>query len=199
MSRRCFLIRHARAETGPEPKILGWCDPPLREEGCCQARRLGSRFLGFKLETVWASDLRRAAETAKEVAAACGAPLRYHQGLREMDFGQWDGVHTASILDSEGFVRWTQDPLKFPPPGGEHLEHLRDRVLDSFEEILSTTSGDMALVSHGGPLRVLIAYLLGVPLEQAHRIGQDPAGVSLVLLGREPVVVFMNDTCHLQD
>lgn len=199
MSRRCFLIRHARAETGSEPRILGWSDPPLGEEGLRQSRRLGRRFLGFNLEVVWASDLQRAAGTAKEVALACGAPIRYHPGLREMAFGQWDGVHTGSVLDSVDFLQWTRDPLRFPPPGGEHLECLRDRVLDSYEEILSATNGDIAIVSHGGPLRVLLASLLGMPLGQAHRIAQDPAGVSSVLLGEKPVVLFINDTCHLGD
>jgi broad specificity phosphatase PhoE len=117
-----------------------------------------------------------------------------------MNFGDWEGRFAREILLSEDFSRWARHPLENSPPGGESLLGLSERVLAAWEEVLdSWAGGNIAVVAHGGPLRVLIGHLVGIPLEAIHRICQDHAGLSLVTMEPEPRLLLLNDPCHAQD
>jgi alpha-ribazole phosphatase len=65
--------------------------------------------------------------------------------------------------------------LRFAPPGGESGSALVDRVRDVLARLREDRQ-DCVVVSHGGPLKVLTALLLGVPLDLL--VAAPPMGVT---------------------
>jgi alpha-ribazole phosphatase len=121
--------------------------------------------------TVWTSPLRR----CRIVADAIGAN-RGDARLIEMDFGAWDGMAWDDIPRAD-LDAWAADPLAFAPPGGETGAALVARVA-AFRDDLP--EGDHVIVSHGGPLKVLIALLRGMPVDL---MAPSPALGSVTLIG----------------
>jgi alpha-ribazole phosphatase len=127
--------------------------------------------LGAIAGTVWTSPLRR----CRIVADAIGANT-VDARLIEMDFGAWDGIAWDDIPRAD-LDAWAADPLGFAPPGGESGASLIARVA-LFHAALPP--GDHVVVSHGGPLKVLIALLRGLPVDL---MAPSPALGSVTFIG----------------
>jgi alpha-ribazole phosphatase len=108
---------------------------------------------------VWTSPARRCRALADAIALALPARLTVDDRLQELDFGAWEGKSWDTIpratLDC-----WAASPLTFAPPGGESGAALVQRVCN-FCADLKRDQQDCVVVSHGGPLKVLIALLRG--------------------------------------
>lgn len=175
-----LLLRHGETALNASGRYQGWLDPSLSDAGSRQAREAGRsvRRTGFRPGVVWSSDLRRATETAR--LAFPGVPVRIDPRLRELRFGVWEGRtrEDARARHPEAFGAWIRDPEGTAPPGGETLPQLRER-LDRWWRDATSCAGQgtdlLTVVGHGGPLRVLLARLLGIPpawrWESALRIG----------------------------
>jgi alpha-ribazole phosphatase len=188
-----------------ERRIQGNQDPPLSPRGHRQAELLARR-LGMhrpRAAAVYTSPLRRAAETAEAVRAATGLPVFQDPGLQEMRLGQWEGRTVPEIQAAfpGSYERWLADPLAHPAPGGERLEAFARRVTEAFERVRAARPGsDAILVSHGGPIKALLCFVLGLEIRSLFRIKQDNTAVSLVEVDDATRrVVLMNDTCHLTE
>lgn len=202
---RFLLIRHGESMWNGERRIQGNQDPPLSPRGRRQAELL-ARLLGVHLPraaAVYASPLRRAAETAEAVRAATGLPVFPEPALREMCLGKWEGMTVPEIQTAfpGTYEGWLADPLAHPAPGGEHLEAFARRVTDAFERMQAAHPGrDLILVSHGGPIKALLCHVLGLEVRSLFRIKQDNTAVSLVEVDDATRrVVLVNDTCHLAE
>lgn len=124
-----------------------------------QARRLGLRLAGRDPGLVYASDLRRAVETAR--LALPGAEARLDPRLRELHFGRYEGATTADVLHDPDYAAWQRDPWRLPAPGGgESLEAVGARMRDWAEEL---PSGTVTAFTHGAALRALLCHLFGWP------------------------------------
>lgn len=78
--------------------------------------------------------------------------------LRELNFGTWEGHTHDEIIRRASYRRWLEDPLSVTPPGGESVLHLARRVRRCVAEIVRRhPNGTVALVTHGGVIRVLLA------------------------------------------
>lgn len=216
--RRLFLIRHAPAEPF-EPGggcYVGWSDPALGERGLSEARLVGKRFSGEEsIKAVYSSDLSRARETASEVARALGLRVRGRARFRELNFGEWEGESHANleVRDAERYAEWLADPEVVRPPGGETLAELRRRVNRGFDAAMSEAEREfgfgagIAIVAHGGPLRLITARLLGMPPENHWRLGLAHSSVTTFdwageeawdAPGSLPVLRAFNDLSHLK-
>jgi ribonuclease H / adenosylcobalamin/alpha-ribazole phosphatase len=197
---RLFLVRHGETVSNRDMRYLGSQDEPLAESGELQAGRLAEALAPLPVRAVYASPLRRAAETASRVAAARDLPLRLETRLREQCFGEWEGLTRAEILAGRGreeLLRWEAD-LSLPPPGGESLLDVQARVLDLVADLGREHAGDwIALVSHVGPIKALLCAALGVPLAAARRMFLDPGTLCVVDWGERPVVRLFNSHGHL--
>lgn len=154
------VARHGRTRWTLQRRWCGWSDPPLDEVGRRQAEALGgqwSELLAAPPDGFWCSDLRRARETAALAVGradphgrwpACRADPR----LRELDFGELDGLTWDELPGSsqEALLR----PGSFAAPGGESVGELGAR-LDAW--LAELTPGWHVVVTHGGPLRHLVA------------------------------------------
>jgi broad specificity phosphatase PhoE len=197
---RLFLARHGVAEAGGTGRYWGWTDVPLSDDGAAQARALGARLARESVVAVYASDLARALETAQVVAEHHGLDVTVCPELREMNFGRFEGLTfdeiRRSCADAERLLSADDPHAKLP--GGESLADLTRRVEGFEAKLLSHAPSDgVIIVSHGGPLRVLVCRALGLGLAGFWRIRMDHGSLSVVDTCSS-VLEFLNDTCHLK-
>lgn len=199
---RLFLVRHGEVDANVELRYLGRRDDPLNPTGCSQADRLASAFSELTLDGILASPLRRTAETARAIAAACSLDVTTDDRLIELDFGSWEGMTRAEVLDlgratPELLASWEGDP-SLRVPGGESLADVRDRVVELADELLAGRPGEtLILVTHMGPIKALLCAALGVPFPITRRLFLDPATVTVVDWSARPVVRLFNSHAHL--
>ena len=187
-----YLVRHSEVEHAAEGRFFGHTDVALSPAGQLQATALGRRLGGEAIGAVYASDLRRARESAVPLAAARGVTPTLVAALREMAMGRWEGLTFGEMRarEPEAVTRWLADPVTVPFPEGENLENLRARVVPAFTDLVDRHRGQrIAVVAHGGSNRVILAEALGLPLQNLLRLGQDYAGWSLIEYGNRGTVV----------
>jgi broad specificity phosphatase PhoE len=187
--RRLWLVRHGCTVWNQQQRFCGRSDIPLSEEGRLQARWLANCLAAERISALYASDLLRARETAEIIAGASARTIQVQTlaAWRELDFGAWEGLTYGEIAarfpEHLGFFR---DPESCSPPGGETLAQLRQRALAALAQVLQASAessdGDIVIVSHGGPLRVLINCVLGMPLARQWQLGLDPGSLSALEL-----------------
>ncbi|MDI3280540.1 MAG: alpha-ribazole phosphatase [Bacillota bacterium] len=197
------LVRHGETAWNKAGRIQGQRDVPLSEEGLRQAALLGQRLSGAPLAAVYSSDLARARRTAEEIAARRALAVEVVPALREMSYGRWEGLTLREVEERfpEELARYRQDGLHTVLTGGESALQMRERVLAAVEEILRRRAGQVvAVVSHTGPIKMILAQALGLDPAQRWRLAVDNASLSVVEYGpRGPVVRLCNDVGHLRD
>lgn len=196
---RLFLVRHGEVPANRELRYVGSRDEPLADSGVKQAESLAAALAPLPVAAVYASPLRRAAETGRRIAEAREVPLVLETRLREQAFGLWEGLTRAEVLaqDRDRLLSWEAD-LGTAPPGGESLESVQERVLSLVDDLARERSGEwIALVSHVGPIKALLCTALGSPLATARRMFLDPGTLSVVDWGERPVVRLFNAQAHL--
>jgi broad specificity phosphatase PhoE len=158
-----LLARHGETDWNREGRWQGWADPPLNETGRTQARALARQLRDTPFDAVYASDLRRAHETAEIVAKPHGVPVVADPGLREIDVGSWSGLTRAELA------------ARFPNgdrPDGETREQHADRVLAAVARIAREHPGArILLVTHGGTMRALRSHVSDEPLHPIENCG----------------------------
>jgi alpha-ribazole phosphatase len=153
-----LLVRH------PVPDVAtGLCygrlDVPLQSDAGAAAIEIAKVVRRHGIRMIWSSPATRCVAPARAAAAAAQTRLRVDNRLQELDFGRWEGMRWTDIERSE-FDRWAADPSGFAPPGGETGLALLARVSDLMQTLI-TEDEDCAVISHGGPLRILRALACG--------------------------------------
>lgn len=195
MMTKIYLIRHGETEGAEARRYKGHIDVPLSEKGIEQIKRVADFIADNIITAVYCSDLGRAIKSAEIIAAPFGLKPEIVKDLKERSFGVWEGMSFDEIKEKwpDAFNAWAANPLKFSPMDGESTIEVRDRVIKAFEEIINKHNGQtIAIVSHGGVIRVLLSELLGMPLENIFRIAQDYAAVNVVEMWDYPVVKLIN-------
>jgi len=196
---RLILVRHAESEM--QGCYVGRLDPPLSARGHAQAAALARRMAGQLLVAVYSSPLQRALTTAQMIAVPHGLEVSAIAELVELDFGDWDGLTYQEIAEiaPQQFNRWLADPAEVRPPNGETLLEMSQRVMEAINGIIAAHLGEtVVVVTHGGPARVIVCHVLGIPLSEQWRIRQDLAAVSwLDFDDRGASLSLLNDICHL--
>jgi broad specificity phosphatase PhoE len=157
------LARHGETDWNRELRWQGHRDPPLNDLGREQARALAESLPATSISAVYASDLRRASETAEIVAAALQLPVRLDPALREIDVGSWAGQTLDELATRypEAVARWRQTGER-GWEGGESHEEMAARVVAAIQSIAAAHPENQILViSHGGPLRALKTIAAG--------------------------------------
>jgi alpha-ribazole phosphatase/probable phosphoglycerate mutase len=145
--------------------FCGHSDPPLSAQGRAQLPSLTALSREWDLQSVYASDLQRARETAQALADANKLPLTLLCGLREISFGEWEGLTWQEIetRDPNTSSAWLQKFPAIPTPGGELYTHFAQRVVEALQTIeTSLSTGSVAVVSHAGVLREILAQRSGI-------------------------------------
>jgi len=162
-----WLIRHGESTWNADGLIQGHCDTPgLTAAGRAQAEELATSLPLSRIGSLFSSDLRRAVQTARPLAAATGLPIRTDERLRERALGPFEGLPTATLTpEVTGVFDGTVVDPDAAVPGMESLRDVLRRVSE-FLAILGDEvgDGDIAVVTHGGALRMLRAALNDHPL-----------------------------------
>jgi broad specificity phosphatase PhoE len=180
---RLLLIRHAETDESARGTCYGRLEVALSPEGRRRAEALGAALAALPLAAVYSSPLRRALDTATALAAPQGLEAVVDDGLREIDFGELEGLSYDVIRAERGelYRRWMERPTGVTFPNGEGFADLRDRVLPAVAAIRARHEGEaVAVVAHGGVVRVVLADVLELPEDAIFRLGLDFVGVSVV-------------------
>jgi probable phosphoglycerate mutase len=198
-----LLLRHGQTPLSAERRFAGVGDIELTETGIGQAKLAGERLAGRGgVDVILTSPLRRARQTAAEVATATGAPVVTDDDLRETDFGEWEGLTFAEAQQRwpDEVTAWLSDP-EVAPPGGESFAVVAVRVRAALARLLDQYTGDTVLVvSHVTPIKMLLTEALLAPPEAMYRMHLDVGALNEIhWFGDGPAVVrSLNDTGHLR-
>jgi alpha-ribazole phosphatase len=164
---RVVFIRHA--ETEMAGRYCGHSDPELNAQGRAQLTKLAHLLSAEPFGTVYSSDLRRARSTAHAIAAGRNIPQVLRPALREIDFGDWEGMSWEQIeqLDPEYALEWMAAYPHLPAPSGESFQAFEARILEEVNHLLERNPGPIAVVTHAGVLRVVLRHLFGCSDQEA--------------------------------
>ncbi|MFC8537236.1 histidine phosphatase family protein [Streptomyces sp. NPDC057249] len=172
--RRIVLWRHGQTAWNLERRFQGSTDIELTETGVAQAARAARLLASLKPDAIVASDLRRAAATAAELAAITGLDVVHDAGLRETYAGAWQGLTHEEIVERYGeqYAAWKRgEPVR--RGGGELETEVADRaapvVLANADRL--PDDGTLVVVSHGGTIRTTIGRLLGLEAHHWEGLG----------------------------
>ena len=160
--KRILLIRHGQTDWNIEGRWQGHLDIPLNASGLEQAQALAAHLKDQPITAIYSSDLLRARQTAAPIAKALGLTVQADARLRELNLGSFQGMTNAEISSQypEQAARMREDYLGFPFPKGESRRTMQQRALAAFREIAAKEPGqEIAIVSHGGTIRVLLMAL----------------------------------------
>ena len=205
MVTRLFLIRHGATTLSAEDRFAGSIDVDLSDEGRRQVELLAGRLSEENIAAVYASPLRRCADTAAAIARPHGLEPRLRDGLREIAHGRWEGLRRSEVEAryAEEYAAWEADPFTFAPEGGESGLNVLARALPCIRDVVvHHQGGNVVIVSHKATLRLVISSLLGFDARgYRDRLDQNPACLNIVDM-RDPVrarLMLFNDTSHYTD
>ncbi len=172
------LLRHGETEGGG--RFRGRTDDVLTSRGWTQLQAAVEHAPPWG--HIITSPARRCALFALDLAEARNIPYTREACFWEMDFGDWEGLTAAEIAatDADLLSAFWQDPPNHSPPGGEPFRRFRRRVLDGWRRIVQHPVKHLLLISHGGPIRIILAEVLGIPARNLMRLEVPHASLSRV-------------------
>lgn len=196
-----YLIRHGEITQSAPRRFVGQIDLPLTDRGREQMRQVAGYLVGRGVSRLLCSPLSRCVESAGIVGLALALRPEIVPDLREIGLGVWEGLTVAEVRERfpGDYEARGRDLAGFRPAGGESFTDVERRVWAAFEAA-SKSNSPQVIVAHGGVNRVLLCRILGMPLENLFRLGQDYACVNVVQTGRDGFCVeAMNFLCSNVD
>lgn len=161
---KIYLIRHGETTGDVEDRYGGWYDDHLSAEGKKQAKKLGTKLKGKGIEIIYHSPFIRATETALEVANTLKIPMQKVDDLKERDkYGIMTGM-----LKSEAKIKYPEEVVELAREHNSNVtesepyEHLVKRVTNAFNQVLNEKHHTIAIVTHGGPIKCIMAKIMKI-------------------------------------
>lgn len=204
--RELFVVTHPESTHHVEHRVGGWFDSELTERGRCQAQRIAAA-LRDRVDTgvmLFASDLRRTAETAEILAGELRCQWCLLSELREKSYGEAEGRPDA----------WLRERFVPPPPDGDRLEHDEGllgaetvgqwgrRVYAGMDIVLHDAAKQTIVVTHGGTASLVVAHWIGMPVTSLGRVRFRVTPGSITHLREDDYfhnrsLESLNETAHL--
>ncbi len=200
---RLLLVRHGITEFNSTRRFAGYSDVEMSTDGYRQVERLRDRLANEKIDAIYSSDLKRALVTAEVISSGHKVDIVTCPELREMNYGNAEGLTFEEIsrLYPEVAELITNFSLRLKFPGGESFEGFIERTIKFLNRLEKhAPSETILIVSHSGPLRVLVCNLLGIDQSHWRQFRIDNA--SLSIMGTYPqraIISLLNDTSHLRE
>ncbi|MEU0433058.1 bifunctional RNase H/acid phosphatase [Streptomyces sp. NPDC006290] len=200
------LLRHGETPLTPQKRFSGsgGSDPSLSDVGREQAERVAAALAARgTIQAIVASPLARTRQTAGAVAARLGLDVAIEDGLRETDFGAWEGLTFGEVRERhpDDLNAWLASPEAEPTGGGESFAATAHRMAATRDKLIASYAGrTVLLVTHVTPIKTLVRLALGAPPESLFRMELSAASLSAVAYyadGNASVRLF-NDTSHLR-
>jgi len=181
---RIYLVRHGQVKGYEQVPICGHTDVDLTETGVLQLEKMAERLRLVEPGAIYASDLKRAVNGARQIARYHNVPVHFLPELREMYFGDWEGQSLGEIIKNypEELEKRKKDPSHYAcPGGGESISRLSNRIIPVFERICDEEAGkDIVIVAHGGVNRVILSHALGLDLSRIFNVQQDYGCLNII-------------------
>ena len=187
---RLLLVRHATAEGNG--RFKGHWDVSLSRAGRRELRLLCEKCSPYPVRAVYSSDLRRARQTADAVGRSFGLEVEGRPELREMDFGQWEGLTWNQIARRSPKLAalWIERFPRQAIPGAEPFGQFKKRVAAGIGKIVAANRGQCALiVTHAGVIRFTLGKVLGLPARNLFRLAQDSCAINVIDYREDGTVV----------
>jgi probable phosphomutase (TIGR03848 family) len=176
-----ILIRHALTDSAGKRLTGRLPGVHLNEIGLKQAQFLSINLRNEPISAIYSSPLERAVETAKPIAEALGLELTISEYFTEIDFGEWTNQAIDELRNNQSFRNFNLFRSSARIPGGELMAEAQLRMVRGIEEICRNNPDQIvAVVSHAGMIKSMIAYYAGISLDMMDRIEISPASVSIV-------------------
>jgi alpha-ribazole phosphatase len=197
------FVRHGQTEWNATRRYQGRSDIPLSEEGRAQARALSSALASSAFDAVYASDLVRAVETARIIAAPHGLDVISDPRIREFDFGEWEGLTWSEIVE-----RWPEfrehgatAAKLYQPEGGERFDDVCARVAAFLDDLRRTAHERVLVVTHAGVLHAVLD-VLGSSIQDRPGDGlsvsfSQASITRIAMVGEQARLITLNDVSHL--
>lgn len=202
-STRIFAIRHGETAWNVGGRIQGHLDIALNDTGRWQAQRLAEAVAEERLDAIYASDLLRAFDTAQAVAQGRGQSVITEAGLRERNFGDFQGqtFHEIEARWPDQAERWRKRDPDFEPGGGESLRQFYARCIGAVTRLAAAHPGQaIALVAHGGVMDCLYRAAGRIELQAPRSWQLGNASINrLLYTGEGFTLIGWSDVAHLDD
>jgi broad specificity phosphatase PhoE len=200
---RIILVRHGQTEWNRVERFRGRADVPLNETGLAQAEATGKRVASeWQPMAVYSSLLSRAVKTAEAIARHFNLPVQIHDGLADIDYGQWQGLTPDEAQERWPDIHhaWYDLPNTARIPGGETLDELRARGMAAVNELAARHTGQtIVLVGHTVVNRIILLGVLGLGNDRFWHLRQDTCAINVFEVENgDFTLVSLNDTCHLR-
>ena len=208
MTQHLLLIRHGMTDWNREGRFQGHLDPPLAEDGRAEASLLAARMAEsaeFRPRRLVSSPLTRAMQTAETIARSLlpdGPAVSGDPRWMEIGQGEWEGQTHRELarIDAARYAAWRARAGELQPPGAEPIDDALRRASSALDSLLASGPWPLAVVSHGGTLRLAARYLLGLEPLRAWALAIDNASLSVLVREDGQAawrVMHWNDTGHL--
>lgn len=200
---RIILIRHGETEWNRLHRFQGRSDISLNQKGKSQARALALALKNETITAIHSSPLKRAVETAKHICKFHpSAPLIKESGLMEMDLGGFEGMYAKqwAARHQDFRQKWEDNPAALAMPGGENLQEVQQRAVDTLQRISETYGPGCTLLicSHNFVIASLLCFVSQTSLNQFRKLRQDTAAINILYKdGKKFRVEKVNDCRHL--
>jgi len=200
---KLILIRHGETEWNKQRRIQGCrSDTRLSPKGLEEADRLAAALCKDRIDAIYSSPMKRAAETAQIIADAGKMKVELFNELREIDAGALDGLFERELTGTyeAAWKGLRGGNPSTPLPGGESLQDLQKRTSWAVDRMLEKhIDGTVAVVAHLLVNLVVTCQVLGIDLGQVARLRQAPASITILEMTTQGnSLLLFNDTCHLQ-
>jgi probable phosphoglycerate mutase len=181
-----LLVRHGENDYVKESRLPGRIPGiHLNKRGRKQAKRVAKFLKSAPIKAVYSSPLERTMETAQPIAKAHGLQVVPREGLIETDVGKWQGKKIKKLQKLETWRVIQLNPSRFRFPGGERIEDAQHRFVGELEHLAKVHAAqDMIVcVSHSDPIKLVVSYYIGLPLDMYQRLSVSPASINPLYIG----------------
>ncbi len=177
-----LFIRHGDNDYLAKNKLPGHIPGiHLNKIGIAQAAELAQSLGKLPIKAIYSSPLERAIETADPLAKALGLEIQVRPDLSDSDVGDWEG-RSWKVLNRTRIWKVIQtNPSQFQFPGGETFVEIQGRIVNTLDTIVSKHADELvAVVFHADPIKLAVAYYLGLPLDYFQRLTASTGSVSIL-------------------
>lgn len=202
MSLRLYLLRHGETTFSQSGGFCGALDVALTKSGQAMAQAFADAYQDLPWQAIYCSPMNRTQATAEPIAKAVGLVPQLRDGLKEINYGQWEGKTRAEVEASvpEEYARWVVEPAWNPPTGGETSVQIAGRAMAVISEIEENyADGNVLVISHKATLRIILSSLLGIDLGRYRdRLDYPAASFSVVRFSEYgPLLERMGDRAYM--
>lgn len=155
-----YLMRHGETDWNAIGRVQGWGDMQLNAKGIEQAHLVAKKLSGEEIETIYASDLKRAKKTADIISAHLDLPVHYTKRLRELNFGKAEGIKKSDLEAKFPYIYQAFNDTKNPErydvkyPNGETIGEVQQRFSKFIGKLLEDGRSKVLVVTHGMLIRI---------------------------------------------